>query len=1161
MRILRSVLVMASFVLGASAVAAQQAAPLVLEGDSALAYDAQEYFDLPREGTIEVWVAALWEADPGYAPCVLSSASASPSSGGGGGTHYGVYITPDRQAVGLYDGQRLATVAFDFTDGAYHHVALVTKGPRTQVIIDGNPAGTINLGYGKARGQPFSVGSSNGEADLFIGAVWALRIWNRALTRVALEELSQNVGPPPGEHPFASALVAHSNFTDAGSDITIPALAAAAASAPAEEVPPEEDAPPMEAGPDFSGTWVVRNSRVFEKDELDDVDGDKHWKFVTYPVYIIETGDGKAASRATDLVGARGGREFSDTVPKGGALAEIAIGSSDKGIDHVKVSGRNERGSALNFRRHGGQTTGTRVETFRLEEGETIKRITGTHDRQIRQIQFHTNKRSSKLFGEEAGAESYTISLPQGGVFAGISGRAARGLHAIGLQYQAELPSLVVIGDDGSRREFEPTGGDRWRSGGTDLVWEREGVFAIGDVRYERVPEYTTSEEKGVYEDVFIISNQLYNVDLSFKGYDVPRLDPWDYKASGVKDWIFSFPTGDSTEWYVKNRAIVPNGVEYVVVDSGGSEARTSVHTNERSYQEALKRNISMQDFGAFIPVGRIAKTVGAFQWNETFRDAVKEMYEEEKTKTWGEAFVVVYALVLDKARVKLDERFRSRVRELAETRDYDDFIAAYGTHYPHSIAYGGRGIHEMTMDRNTYSRLASQQVDFQKNATATLASTLMRGTTPGFQDFYSTDNTIDDEFKRAMSDQLDTFKWVGGIGGFSKETWQVGDKVTPVYLDLRLIDELLAPPHFTDPEITQTVRKGLADAVVKYLASVPPLSEKSVQPDVYEIIVEKIECVKSGEADRILELFGRIEVAGFQKKGRKPIASAEQTTLAWERGPKDPVDCVDTNYYNLQSGQRDGQHHRHVFAVSADDVAAGAYVQVIGPARRIGCESRRRRGADHGRGQRRPRDQAEPEAEVQLDEDRSGEDGRSAVPRIRMQFGLCGSAHPLPCDEARVAAARAWPVLPRSALFQRSPRATRTGGVARRPCDAPRRHARRRAPHGWRRGRLHRRHRRPSALPGARGCRARLRTRRSRPTAPAARTTPASRTSTKRSAWRANRAPTSHGPGGRNKCRGSGRGAPPHRAAPPSVCPNGRGSALRWRYRTTRRVRRLVRR
>ena len=83
-----------------------------------------------------------------------------------------------------------------------------------------------------------------------------------------------------------------------------------------------------------------------------------------------------------------------------------------------------------------------------------------------------------------------------------------------------------MTGDDGSRREFVPTGGDRWRSGDEELVLEREGVFAIGDVRYERVPAYTTSEEKGVYEDVFIISNQLYNVDLSFKGYDVPRLDP-----------------------------------------------------------------------------------------------------------------------------------------------------------------------------------------------------------------------------------------------------------------------------------------------------------------------------------------------------------------------------------------------------------------------------------------------------------------------------------------------------------------------------------------------------------------------------------------------------------------------------------------------------------
>ena len=107
-------------------------------------------------------------------------------------------------SIGLFDGQGYESVPFDFSDGQYHHVAMVTRGTTTEIVIDGTSVGEIGVGYGGATGQPFHVGSSDGEQDFLIGAVWALRVWNRALTKVAIGELSADAGPPDPSHAFCA---------------------------------------------------------------------------------------------------------------------------------------------------------------------------------------------------------------------------------------------------------------------------------------------------------------------------------------------------------------------------------------------------------------------------------------------------------------------------------------------------------------------------------------------------------------------------------------------------------------------------------------------------------------------------------------------------------------------------------------------------------------------------------------------------------------------------------------------------------------------------------------------------------------------------------------------------------------------------------------------
>ena len=156
-----------------------------------------------------------------------------------------------------------------------------------------------------------------------------------------------------------------------------------------------------------------------------------------------------------------------------------------------------------------------------------------------------------------------------------------------------------------------------------------------------------------------------------------------------------------------------------------------------------------------------------------------------------------------------------SSVEELARTRDYEDFIGAFGTHYPYAVTFGGRGILQMEMDKTTYNKLVGQDVSIQNNVNAQIK---MVSGGAGFAEGESVSSSFK-EGDELPARQLPVDRRNGGLrqGG-----WNVTDRVAPIYLDLRPIDELLAPPFFRDSTIITEVRRDLREAVLAYLAAAP---------------------------------------------------------------------------------------------------------------------------------------------------------------------------------------------------------------------------------------------------------------------------------------------------------------------------------------------------
>ncbi|MFK7886736.1 MAG: LamG-like jellyroll fold domain-containing protein [Gammaproteobacteria bacterium] len=206
----RFVFLMALACLLAPVTSHAQYSPDIIEfhGDDDLGFPSHDSLTIVDGGTIEFWVGADWQDDPGYDPVVLSNA-------GPEGALYTVSILGDRQGLGLQSGEFLGDVPFDFSDGQMHHVALADFGEDILVMVDGQVVGELATTLPELPSAGLWIGSADGVNAKFRGAIAGLRIWAVALERKTLVDYAQrDVADANAPHPDLELLVAISDFND-----------------------------------------------------------------------------------------------------------------------------------------------------------------------------------------------------------------------------------------------------------------------------------------------------------------------------------------------------------------------------------------------------------------------------------------------------------------------------------------------------------------------------------------------------------------------------------------------------------------------------------------------------------------------------------------------------------------------------------------------------------------------------------------------------------------------------------------------------------------------------------------------------------------------------------------------------------------------------------
>ncbi|MEZ5599268.1 MAG: LamG-like jellyroll fold domain-containing protein [Pseudomonadales bacterium] len=179
-----------------------------LTGDNAVVFPADDTLALSAPATIEFWVQPAWGDALPYDPFLLNCV-------GPQGVRYGIVMTAEKDAIGLYSGTDWDLAEFDFSDNRLHHVAFVLEDDLTTVYIDGEYVDQLAQSVSDVEATQIHVGSFDGYQQRFSGRFGGLRLWETAIDEEDLAAYRKiAIFSEQGyRHPDFDALLAASDFT------------------------------------------------------------------------------------------------------------------------------------------------------------------------------------------------------------------------------------------------------------------------------------------------------------------------------------------------------------------------------------------------------------------------------------------------------------------------------------------------------------------------------------------------------------------------------------------------------------------------------------------------------------------------------------------------------------------------------------------------------------------------------------------------------------------------------------------------------------------------------------------------------------------------------------------------------------------------------------
>lgn len=325
-------------------------------------------------------------------------------------------------------------------------------------------------------------------------------------------------------------------------------------------------------------------------------------------------------------------------------------------------------------------------------------------------------------------------------------------------------------------------------------------------------PDRSKNKDALTWDGTFNLPERTGFDDYLYCGHDIFKINPVNLQHSTGKgsddrqnptaakrQFVFKYPDGDSFDYHTttfeSGVRVAPNGSFFVPRQLSEEQMVTHEVTTEREYHHTWSQSVGVKlgfNFGGEGPNG-------SFSENEEFRNAVTSAVSDSFGLTVSTARALTHVHVLDKARIRLDPIFVSRVEELLNAISQDEtpgitrFLDAFGTHFANAITFGGQYFMERRFTKTGMMKKLEAGVSVGVDASI------------GFGPFTAGINAnekddVSNSVKRNTEDEKVIVRTVGGElsvpNGF-----HLAGKPVPIMMDLRPLTDLLNPIFFPDTD------------------------------------------------------------------------------------------------------------------------------------------------------------------------------------------------------------------------------------------------------------------------------------------------------------------------------------------------------------------------
>ncbi|MBD2494884.1 MAC/perforin domain-containing protein [Nostoc sp. FACHB-280] len=294
----------------------------------------------------------------------------------------------------------------------------------------------------------------------------------------------------------------------------------------------------------------------------------------------------------------------------------------------------------------------------------------------------------------------------------------------------------------------------------------------------------------------------LKNWDLISRGYNILEIDPLHLVNSSGLRMVFDL---EATIPILDGNGLKPPEVLHIFESSGLLNSTTTVIFSAYDIQKFLHQCIN---FGVSDPIGELF----AYSRSNTYENISQETEYNEKVLIYTKVIINNYKLQLDNTKPKkLNSYFQKLVAEVYHKSSL--LIQEFGTHYAHTVFYGGQAYHQLAFTKEDYISMVGNHINVKTEAQGTFEILKVGNSIENAPNLHH-------KFREQIADQCSQITYNGGTSFHSFHDWAKSVKTAPVPIKLELVPiyHLLTKEYFPEDANIEQKQIYLKNEIDKYI-------------------------------------------------------------------------------------------------------------------------------------------------------------------------------------------------------------------------------------------------------------------------------------------------------------------------------------------------------